>query len=459
MWKQIIGLLCLSVLSVGAKPNFVFILVDDMSWTGLSVPMDDREKESQSDFYQTPNIDELAKQGMRFSNAYSPASMCTPSRAAILTGKTPAELHMTAPGGGRPQSYQKLVAPDFIRELPASETTIAEVLKTQGYATAHLGKWHLGNVSPTEHGFDVNDGATANESGGTDENPKDIFGITERAVEFMKENKDRPFYLQLSHYAVHTPFQCLEKSAEKFSKVRKGTRHTDAEYAAMTWDLDTSVGTLLEQIDDLGLAENTYVILMSDNGGPGNPRQSQNLPLAGGKGTLYEGGIRVPLIVRGPGIQADSFCHENVTGCDLFPTFCEFANVPIIGKLEGVSLVPLLTGSKNFQRSLALSGVEGENSLLFHYPHYGQGPMQKPQSALILENYKIVKDLETGAVQLFDLEKDLSEKTDLSKKLPEKAHELEALLEKRLKQVNAQMPTVNSDYDPSAQSARPIRNR
>jgi len=454
--KKILSYLLLACVAQAEPPNFVFILVDDMSWTGLSAQMDGREPESKSDFYQTPHMDELAKQGMRFSNAYAPSSMCTPSRAAILTGKTPAELHITTPGGSaRSQAYQKLIALRHVSEFPASETTIAEALQKKGYATAHFGKWHLGNVSPSKHGFDVNDGPTGNDPSGYDvaTDPKDVFGITDRAIEFMTKQVKfgTPFYLQVSHYAVHILVEALAVSKEKFSKLRKGTRHTDIEYAAMTWDLDTAVGTLLDQIDQLGLADNTYVVLMSDNGGPGNPRQSQNLPLAGGKGTLYEGGIRVPLIIRGPGIQANTFCTENVTGCDLFPTFSEWAGIPVAGKIEGESLVPLLTGSKTFHRS--------ENALLFHYPHYGQGPQQKPQSALILKNYKIVKDLETGAVQLFDLENDLSEKNDLARQMPEKAREMEALLEKRLKQVGAQMPTENPDYDSAAQSARPMRSR
>lgn len=455
MLKKIAFMLLLASSVQAGPPNFVFVLIDDMSWTGLSAEMDNRVAESKSDFYQTPHMDELAKQGMRFSNAYAPASMCTPSRAAILTGKTPAELHMTTPGAGRAQSYQKLLSPNFVKELPAAEITIAEALKKQGYATAHFGKWHVGNVSPLKHGFDVTDGPTGNDPSGYDvaTDPKDILGVTERAVEFMTKQAKAgtPFYLQVSHYAVHIPVEALAASKGKFSKLRKGTRHTDVEYAAMTWDLDTAVGTLLNKIDQLGLADSTYVVLMSDNGGPGNRRSSQNLPLAGGKGTLYEGGIRVPLIVRGPGIKAASFCHESVTGCDLFPTFSELAGVPVSGKIEGVSLVPLLTGIKSFKRS--------ENALLFHYPHYGQGPQQKPQSALILKNYKIVKDLENGSVQLFDLEKDLSEKNDLARKMPEKVREMAALLEKRLKQVDAQLPTLNPNYDPTAQAARPMRKQ
>jgi arylsulfatase A-like enzyme len=445
--KKTLSCFLLAGVACADKPNFVFILVDDMGWVGTSSEMIQGDDESKSDFYQTPNIDQLAKQGMRFSNAYSPSSLCTPSRAAILTGKTPAELHMTTPGRGRVQPWNKLAAPPPVTELPTSETTIAEALKKEGYATAHLGKWHMGRVSPGQHGFDVHDGATANGSEeGDADNPKDIFGITDRAVQFMTQHRDGPFYLQLSHYAVHSPFQCLEKSEEKFSRVRKGDRHSDVTMAAMTWDLDTSIGTLLAEIDKLGLADNTYVVLMSDNGGMSTPRESQNLPLSGGKGNLYEGGIRVPLIICGPGIKAGTFCSENVTGCDLFPTFCELAGFPNIGKIEGVSLVPLLTGQGIFQRS--------EDSLLFHFPNYGPGPNQGPQSAIIVGSWKLIRNYETGTVQLFDLKTDLSEQHDLSRKNPEKTQELEKRLDRRLKAVDAQMPYANPDYDSSVSQPR-----
>ena len=444
-----------AITTIASKPNLVFIFVDDMGWTGTSVEMIKGNPETKSDFYQTPNIKKLASQGMRFSNAYSPAALCTPSRAAILTGKTPAELHMTTPGGGRVQDYHKLTSPSHTKDLPEKETTIAEALKEQGYATAHLGKWHLGQGNPGEHGFDVHDGSTGNESEGTESNPKDVFGITERACEFMDEQakEGRPFYLQLSHYAVHVPVEALDASKEKFSKVQKGERHSNVDYAAMTWDLDASIGTLLNTLDELKLADNTYVVFMSDNGASGNPRKPQNLPLAGGKGSFYEGGIRVPLIVRGPGIEPNAFCRENMTGCDLFPTFCEWAGLPAPEEIEGTSLVPLLEGKPDrFARQ--------EDSLIFHYPHYGHGPAQKPQSAIIVNNYKLFKDLETETVQLFDLESDLSETKDLSKKMPEKAEQLGKLLDKRLKQVDAQRPTKNSNYDPDAESStRPGERR
>ena len=436
--------------AAATKPNIVFILVDDMGWTGLSTRMDKKLQDSASDFYQTPRIDALAAQSMVFSQAYSPGPMCTPSRAGILTGKTPAQLHMTTPGGGRPQSHQRLAAPAFVRELPTSETTIAEALKQQGYATAHFGKWHLGRGHPGQHGFDQHDGSTGNDGYGAANasDPKDVFGITERGCKFIDEHfkLGEPFYLQLSHYAVHSPTESLKSSSDRFSKLPSGERHSKIDYAAMTYDLDTSVGRLLQKIDELELTDITYVVLMSDNGAPGNPRRPANAPLAAGKGSLYEGGIRVPLIIRGPGIS-NGHSAVAVTGCDLLPTFCEWAGTSVEG-IDGSSLVPLLSASP--------SELKRQNSsLLFHYPHYGMGPLQKPQSAIIERNWKLIRDLETGSNQLFDLSSDISEKHDLSEKMPEKAQQMSKQLDERLKQAGAQMPTQNPTFDPA--SSAPIR--
>jgi arylsulfatase A-like enzyme len=433
------------------QPNVVFILVDDMGWTGLSTTMDQGVKESGSDFYLTPNVDRLANEGMVFSRAYSPGPMCTPSRAGILTGKNPAELHMTTPGGGRAQNYQKLVSPDIVKDLPMGETSIAETLKQQGYATAHFGKWHLGQGNPGQHGFDSHDGSTGND--GADEcdntNPKDVFGVTDRAMKFMEEQSaaGKPFYLQLSHYAVHAPVKSLASSNTKFAEISAGKRHSNVEYAAMTHDFDTSVGYLLKKIHDLKLEDHTYIILMSDNGAPGNRRRPENAPLSFGKGTLYEGGIRVPLIIQGPGIKSGTRCSRIVTGCDLFPTICDWAGEKV-GEIEGSSLTPLLLNKP--------SGFKRRNEgLVFHYPHYGMGPLQKPQSAFLIGKYKLLRDLESGVDQLFDLESDISETSDLAKKMPEISKHLSSMLDQRLKQLGAQSPSVNPDFDPRSIKSRP----
>jgi arylsulfatase A-like enzyme len=425
----------------------VFILADDMGWTGTSVQMDDQVPESKSDYYRTPHLEQLAQQGLRFTQAYAPAALCTPTRAAILTGRTPAELHVTTPGGGRSQEPRKLLTPRAPRtKIQDGKTTIAEALKEVGYATAHLGKWHLGeNSDPGEHGFDVHDGATENHGPGQfeDPNPKDIFGITERAVAFMTEQTKRkkPFYLHLSHYAVHSPTLARQSTVRTFDNLPRGKRHRDASYAAMTFDLDASIGTVLAEIEKLGIADNTYVVFMSDNGAPTGPRRrAENQPLAGGKSQLYEGGIRVPFIVRGPRIQAGSFCREAVTGCDLLPTYCELAGASYPESIDGTSMVPLWTGDPDlFHRD--------EPSLLFHYPHYNVGPAV-PQSALVVGKYKIIRGLESGSVQLFNLAEDVSEANNLAGALPEKAKELDELLSDRLKRADAQMPSINPNYDP-----------
>ncbi|VGO19988.1 sulfatase-like hydrolase/transferase [Pontiella sulfatireligans] len=433
------------------KPNIVFIYADDMGWTGTSVEMIKGDQDTRSDFYQTPNLEKMAAKGMVFSQAYSPGPMCTPSRAAVLTGKTPAELHITTPGGGRTDGTKKLLTPKPSTQLPKNLPTIGTLLKSEGYATALLGKWHIGrNDDAGMYGFDFHDGSTENASNGTDEDPKEIFSLTERGIRFMEENvkTGTPFYLQLSHYAVHTPDQSQPESISKFEATAPGRIHKDPVYAGMTWDLDTSLNLIFKALEDLNIANNTYVVFMSDNGAPGNPRRPQNTPLNAGKGSLYEGGIRVPLIINGTGIKPGSSCQESVTGCDLLPTFCQWAGIPIPGAIEGSSLVPLLAGKK-LERT--------EKTLLFHYPHYGQGPAQKPQSAIIEGDYKLLKLWETDTYQLFDLSKDIGEQNDLSKSNPEKQKEMVAQMEQRLKETGAQVPTDNPNYDPDA--AQPRRRR
>lgn len=432
------------------SPNFVFILADDMGWTGLSTKMHDKIDDSKSDFYKTPYLNTLAAEGMRFSCAYSPSSMCTPSRASFLTGKSPAQLHMTTPGPShRVISDRKVIPPKHIDQFPEAEKTIAEILKKKGYASAYFGKWHLNGGGPGKHGFVKHDGETGNKSADnvSDSNPKDIFGMTKRADAFMEKQvkAGKPFYVQLSHYALHKPVQALAETKKEFSALPAGERHNNVDYAAMTKDLDTSVGMLMKKIETLGISGNTYVIFMSDNGAGGRRNSKENFPLSGGKATLMEGGIRVPLIIKGPGIKADTFCHDNVTGCDLFPTLCELAGIKTMPNgVEGTSLVPLLYGKeKEFNRK--------RKELIFHFPHYGKGALQVPQSAILLDNMKLIKDYETDDIKLFDLDKDISEKNDLSKLKPEIAKKLEAKMNAYLKEINAQLPTKNPDYDPSTE--------
>ncbi|MBK1878693.1 sulfatase [Pelagicoccus mobilis] len=446
----------LHLVASGEKPNFVFILVDDLGWTGTSVALHEQLDFSQSDYYQTPSIAQLAEQGMRFSHAYSPAPLCTPSRASILTGKSPAELHITSPGRSNPQAYHKLVEVENRTELKTSEITIAELLNQNGYKTAHFGKWHLGRSNPGKHGFDVHDGSTSNsDSENTNgNNPKDIFGVTSRAIDFIEKQAEAntPFYLQLSHYAVHSPTEARRESIQRFNSVAKGKRHKDAEFAAMTWDLDQSIGALLAKIRELDLTSTTYIIFASDNGAAGNRRASQNLPLNGGKGSLLEGGIRVPLIVSGPGIEGKSNSQVPTIGYDLYPTIAELAGVSFNHEIAGTSLVSVL------QDSATTLDRQGD-ALYFHYPHYGRGPRQKPQSAIISGRYKLLKDWETGSLELYDLDRDISESKDLSRSNPDLRDKLSKQLNDWLLQVNAQLPEANPHYDADANPRSNRRRR
>ncbi len=431
-----------------SKPNFVFIFADDMGWTGTSVEMIPGDPRTKSDYYRTPYLEILAAQGMRFSAAYAPAAMCTPSRAAVITGKTPAEIHITTPGPGTSTNAHKMRSPTQLREFPEYETTIAEALKTAGYASAYFGKWHLGQGNPGQHGFDVHDGTTSNETPASEppENPKDVFGLNERAMDFMRTNvkAGRPFYVQLFHYSVHSPVATLGKSKRMFEKLPAGERHHNPEFAGMTWDLDQSIGTLMDEIDELDIADNTYVIFLSDNGGmAGQINTLNNAPLALGKSTLYEGGIRVPLIVTGPGIPKNSYSSESVTGCDLFPTFCEWAGIPVPSKVDGSSLAGILSGkTEKLDRHVS--------SLLFHSPHYGRSAAARPTTAIIADNYKLIKDWEKNSYKLFNLAEDLGEQNDLAASVPSKLNQLIAMMDDRLTSVNAQLPIVNPDYDPNA---------
>jgi arylsulfatase A len=434
------------VLRAEQRPNLVFILGEGHGWSSSSVQMDEAVPASKSGFVRTPNLEKLAQGGMRFANFYAPSPRCTPSRAALFTGKSPAQLHMTFVGEGKKESggnpNGRVIAPDSSIELPTSETTIAEVLKRAGYATAHFGKWHVGRVSPSQHGFDESDGPTNN--GGPDNvanpHPKQLYGMTERGIGFMARQvkAGKPFYLQLSHYASR---QGGDASPEALAAVKGwGGNLSEREIAeaAADWDLDIAFGMVLMKLDELGIANNTYVIFTTDHGSPG-----RNPPLAGGKGTISEGGLRVPFIIRGPGIPPGACSHVRAIGEDLFPTITWLAQVrePLPKGIEGASLASALTnaGTGTVQRPRA--------EFVIHFPHYDKDAVG-PASAIYLGNFKLIRAYETDALRLFDLAKDPGERHDLAAQLPDKATELNQQLTQYLLAVNAQMPKVNPGYDP-----------
>jgi arylsulfatase A-like enzyme len=438
--------------SNAARPNFVFVLSEAQGWTNSSVQMDVNMPNSRSDFFRTPSLERLAESGIRFSDFYAPSPRCTPSRASFFTGKSPAKLHMTFVSERGPAN-PKILGPKVLLDMPTEETTIAEVLKTVGYATAHFGKWHVGRLHPSRHGFDESDGATSN--GGPDNvqhpNPKQAYAITASGIDFMARQTEagKPFYLQISHYAARRANDATEKSYRTVLAWPGAAEGDRAGQAACLLDLDNTIGMILDKLSELGIADKTFVIYSSDHGTPG-----RNRPLTGGKGTVSEGGLRVPLIISGPGIDKNSSSNVGTSGVDLFPTITALANIEqdLPEGLEGGSLVPLFsrTGKGKVKRD--------REELVFHFPHYDKDS-RGPASVILLGKYKLIRIYESGKRLLFDLSTDVSERNDLADTMPEKVEELDQRLTEYLREVNAQMPRVNPDFDPG-ESLRPNeRNR
>ncbi len=420
-----------------AKPNILFLLSDDQAWNGLSCRMHPDMPDSASAVIETPNIARLAGEGMRFSQAYSPASVCSPTRISLQTGKSPAQCHWTK--AAPPEVGFKLVEPRIRKNIEAEETTVGELLQSAGYATAHYGKWHIGGGGPASHGYNESDGDTGNEAAAphVEPNTVDIFGMNERAVAFMEKSKKagKPFFIQMSYNALHYPENATKALIEKYSALLPGGNEKEIGMAAISEDLDRGVGELLNKLEALMLKENTYVLYMSDNGG------STRRTLRGGKGGVWEGGIRVPLIVRGPGVAPDSWCHERVVGYDFFPTFCEWAGVTqaLPREIEGGSITSLLRGGTTPVK-------RPREELVFHFPHY-QG--DTPHTALMLGDYKLLHFYEEDSLQLYDLSRDVGESNDLAPSQPEKASEMKARLDDYLEEVHAQFPVPNPDFDPA----------
>jgi len=443
------------------KPNVVLILVDDLGWTDLTC--------FGSKYYETPNIDRLAAGGMKFTNGYAACAVCSPTRAAVMTGRYPARLGITDwirarfQGGKIPADKKNpsgyvgsgpVQCPRNALWMESEEVTIAEALKPAGYVSCHIGKWHLGpdDWYPERQGFDHN-------FGGCDYGqPPSYFDpyknrrlaniptlkprkkgeyLTDRegdeAVNFIRTNKDKPFFLYLANYAVHTPIQGKKDLIAKY-KAKPRTNQKNPTYAAMVESVDDSVGKVMAVLDELKLAENTLVIFSSDNGGLLGP--TNNKPLRSGKGYPYEGGIRVPYIFRRPGaIKAGSVCDTPVISVDFFPTICRAAGValPTGREIDGEDITPLLTQSGKLKRE----------AIYWHFPHF-RGRGVPPYSIIRQGDWKLLKRYAgKPEFELFNLTKDLSEKKDLAPDMPEKVKELDAKLTAALKAQGAKIPRPN----------------
>ena len=470
-WIVVTALFCRAVLSRGGllncgaasaadRPNFVFFLVDDLGYMDVGA-------NNPQTFYETPNVDRLAATGVRFTNGYAANPVCSPTRYSIMTGKYPSRVDATNFfSGSRPARFQP--AP-LTNRMPLEEQTLPESLQAAGYKTAFFGKWHLGPTDkfwPENQGFDLNFGG---HSGGM---PRSFFSpysnprlpdgpkgehLTKRladdAVKTLEKLKDDPFLLYLAFYTVHTPLQApqelVKKYKEKASKVsgeefadeeqvwpssnsrKVRTLQKHATYAAMVESMDTHIGRVIKKLDDLGLTENTVVIFTSDNGGlstsEGSP--TSNLPLRGGKGWLYEGGIREPFIVKWPGVaKAGSTCDVPVVSTDFYPTMLEMANVAARPKQhqDGESLVGLLKGGKELAR----------DAIYWHYPHYSnQGGF--PGGAVRMGDWKLVERYEDGRVHLYDLKNDIGERAALAKENAAKVAMMRAKLHAWYQDVDA----------------------
>jgi arylsulfatase A len=434
------------------KPNIVLIVIDDMGYTDVGC--------YGSQFFETPNVDRLAAEGMKFTDGYAACPVCSPTRASIMTGKYPVRLQLTNFLIGRRTRLDSPILPaEYIHQLPLEEVTLAEALKTAGYATCHVGKWHLGGeeYKPEAQGFDVNIAGAHHGA------PRSFFWpnwgknpplqgkqegeyltdrLTDEAVQFIEQHQEQPFFLYFAHYAVHIPLEAKEEMIEKYKNREKPEQgQNNPIYAAMVESVDQSVGQVMDTLKRLGLEENTLVIFTSDNGGlsveeGANTPATSNAPLREGKGYLYEGGIRVPFIFKLPGvIESGSVSSVPICSIDLFPTILELAGVGEVqtnGEIDGISILPVLQGKGEIERE----------ALYWHYPHFSnQGG--RPGGAIRQGEYKLIERYEDGTLQLYNLVDDISETENLAHELPEKTRELADKLIAWRERVKANMPVVN----------------
>ena len=458
----VISVFIISCSKKETPPNFVFILVDDLGWADVKC-------NNPNSFYDTPNIDKLAQSGVRFTNAYSANPVCSPTRAAIMTGKHPNRVNITDWIPGDDPKNRPLLGPQDSDRLALEEITIAEKLKEKGYKTGFIGKWHLGGEGfyPENQGFDINIGGCDKGSppGGyysPYKNPKLKDGpegeyltdrLTDESIKFISENKENPFFLYLAFYTVHRPIEASKKYIEKYLQKRKELIHPTDEfsredsawtkleqenaiYASMVEAMDDNVGRILETLKKEGLDKNTWIIFTSDNGGlstlENKSAPTSNEPLRAGKGWCYEGGIRVPLIIDGPGIINDGKVVEQpVVSMDFFTTILNIAGIGH-EKNDGENLFPVLTENNQLQR----------DELFWHYPHY-HGSGWKPGSAIRKGDWKMVVHYENNKAELFNLADDPGEKNDISAQNPDKLSELKTILNENLSDSGGKLTKKN----------------
>lgn len=457
-----------------AKPNFIFILIDDMGWKDLGC--------YGSEFYETPNLDQLSKDGTNFTNAYAACPVCSPTRASIMTGRYPARVGVTNFIGGHTQG--RLIDAPYTRHLPLEEKSIASALKDDGYNTWHVGKWHLGGepYHPDKHGFDVNVAGChwgmpskgyfspweipTLENGPEGEYLTDR--LTDEAIKLIQSNNDKPFYLNMCYYSVHIPIQAKEEVIEKYRqkvidmgldklkifeegpafpcehkkhlKIKHRLIQSDPTYAAMIEILDENIGRLLKAVDDAGQTDNTVVSFTSDNGGLATAEGSPtcNAPLSDGKGWMYEGGTREPLLIKWPEvIEPGSLCDIPVTSPDFYPTMLEMAGLDLIPEqhCDGESFLPLLKGAGSLKRE----------AIFWHYPHYGnQGGT--PGCSVRSGDYKLIEFFEDGRTELYNLREDISEEHNIVNDSPQVTEDLKGMLADWREEIEAVIPEPNPDY-------------
>jgi arylsulfatase A-like enzyme len=480
-----------------SKPNVILILLDDFGYMDLGC--------YGSQFHETPNIDRLAAQGVRFTDAYAACPVSSPTRAALMTGRYPVRSGITdwipgrqASNSGSPND--KFIARPFTLNLSLDETTIAELLKKNGYTTMISGKWHLGEDSiywPEHQGFDINRGGYSKGAPVRNKNAQGFFSpygnprlkdgpsgeyltdrLTDEVISFIRAKKDKPFFVYLSHYATHNPMQAKEEHINKFREkavkmgldtVQPFTRNKDwirpgmsdnykerviqslPVYAAMTWSVDENIGRLMAALDELGITENTIILFTSDNGGLSTSEGSPtcNSPLRAGKGWLYEGGIRVPMIVKYPGkSKPGTVIHTPVSSVDFLPTIAEMTGTSFkSGTIDGVSFVKLFTADEM-----------NERPLFWHYPHYSNQGVE-PGSAVRLGKYKLIDNFERERQELYDLAADPSETKDLAADNPAKTNELYSILKKWREENKAKMMDANPKWEPYQPQNEAIKSR